>query len=60
MARDDDFVAFVFPNDLGQFESYCGHVANLDQLEEMVSINFFPDRTVQESEQLLADLNCVQ
>ena len=60
VAHDDDFVAFVFPKDLGQFESYCGHVADIDQLEEMVSINFFPDRLVQESEQLLADLNCVR
>lgn len=58
VADQDDFVAFVFPKDLGQFDSFCGQVSELDQLQEMVSIEFFPDRSVRESSQLLADLNC--
>ena len=58
VAQQNDFIAFVLPKELGQFDSYCGHVADLDQLEEMVSIDFFPDRTVSQSDALLADLNC--
>ena len=59
IAQHIDFVAFVFPRELGQFDSYCGHLAELDQLQEMVSINFFPDRSVSKSEKLLVDLNCI-
>ena len=40
---------FVFPKDLGQFDSYCSQVANLSELERMVSIDFFPGRRLQQS-----------
>lgn len=58
VAQQNSYIAFVFPKELGQFDSYCGHVVDLEQLQEMVSIDFFPDRTVQQSDELVADLNC--
>ncbi len=58
IAHQNEFVAFVFPKELGQFDSYCGHLTELDQLQEMVSLDFFPDRAVQKSDQLLTELHC--
>ena len=58
VAREDEFMAFVFPKELGQFDSFCNQTTDLDQLQEMVSINFFPDRKMTQSAELLAELNC--
>ena len=58
VTENDELVVFVFPKDLGQFDSYCSQVANLSELERMVSIDFFPRRRIQQSPDLLRQLNC--
>ena len=58
VTESDELVVFVFPKDLGQFDSYCSQVANLRELERMVSIDFFPGRRLQQSGDLLRQLNC--
>lgn len=50
--------AFVFPQDLGQHESFCDQRSKLAQIEAMSRLQFFPDRAVSESPRLLAALNC--
>jgi len=56
--EDDELVAFVLPKDLGQFDSYCNQVADLNELQRMMSIDFFPGRNLQQSNELLRQLNC--
>ena len=58
VTENDELVVFVFPKDLGQFDSYCSQVANLSELERMVSIDFFPERRIRQSPDLLRQLNC--
>jgi DNA/RNA endonuclease G (NUC1) len=58
VAHENEFAAFVFPKELGQFDSFCGQTSDIEQLQEMVSINFFPDRNMTHSAQLLSELNC--
>ena len=58
VTENDELAVFVFPKDLGQFDSYCSQVANLSELERMVSIDFFPGRRLQQSSDLLRKLNC--
>ena len=60
VASQNNFAAFVFPKELGQFDSYCEHVTDLNQLERMLSMEFFPDRSVSHSDLLLAELNCAR
>ena len=60
VASQNSFVAFVLPKELGQFDSYCEHTTDLNQLERMLSVEFFPDRSVIHSDQLLAELNCTR
>ena len=56
--EDDELVVFVLPKDLGQFDSYCNQVADLNELQRMMSIDFFPGRNLQQSNELLRQLNC--
>ena len=58
VTENDELAVFVFSKDLGQFDSYCDQVANLGELERMVSIDFFPGRRLQQSHDLLRQLNC--
>ena len=58
VADENELVTFVFPKELGQFDSFCGQTTDLEQLQGMVSINFFPDRKMVHSERLLSNLNC--
>ena len=58
VAENVELAVFVFPKDLGQFDSYCSQVANLSELERMLSIDFFPGRRLQQSRDLLRQLNC--
>ena len=58
VTENDELAVFVFSKDLGQFDSYCDQVANLGELERMVLIDFFPGRRLQQSHDLLRQLNC--
>ena len=60
VASQDDVEAFVFSKELKQFDSYCDQVTDLKQLQRMLSIKFFPDRSLSQSDQLLAELNCTE
>ena len=60
VVKNDELAVFVLPKDLGQFDSYCDHTVNLDDLQRMVSIDFFPGRGMQSSSKLLTQLNCVK
>lgn len=60
VASEDDVEAFVFSKELKQFDSYCDQVTDLKQLQRMLSIKFFPDRSLSQSDQLLAELNCTE
>ena len=60
VASQDDVEAFVFSKELKQFDSYCNQVTDLKQLQRMLSIKFFPDRSLSQSDQLLAELNCTE
>ena len=60
VVKNDELAVFVLPKDLGQFDSYCDQTVNLDDLQRMVSIDFFPGRGMQSSSELLTQLNCVK
>lgn len=60
VASQDDVEAFVFSKELKQFDSYCDQLTDLKQLQRMLSIKFFPDRSLSQSDQLLAELNCTE
>ena len=60
VASQDDVEAFVFSKELKQFDSYCDQVTDLKQLQRMLSIKFFPDRSLSQSGQLLTELNCTE
>ena len=60
VASQDDVEAFVFSAELKQFDSYCDQVTDLEQLQRMLSIKFFPDRSLSQSGQLLTELNCTE
>ena len=60
VASQDDVEAFVFSKELKQFDSYCDQVTDLEQLQRMLSIKFFPDRSLSQSGQLLTELNCTE
>ncbi|MEQ8952886.1 MAG: DNA/RNA non-specific endonuclease [Gammaproteobacteria bacterium] len=52
-------VAFMFPEHMGQFESFCAFPIPYQELEDMVSLNFFPGRNKrQDSAELLTALGC--
>jgi DNA/RNA endonuclease G (NUC1) len=58
VAGDSGFAAFVFPQDLGLQESFCGQLASLDEIERLTKLKLFPEHTPTQSEQLLVDLGC--
>ena len=60
VVKNDELAVFVLPKDLGQFDSYCDQTVNLEDLQRMVSIDFFPGRGMQSSSKLLTQLNCVK
>ena len=60
VVKNDELAVFVLPKDLGQFDSYCDQTVSLDDLQRMVSIDFFPGRGMQSSSELLTQLNCVK
>ena len=60
VVKNDELAVFVLPKDLGQFDSYCDQTVNLEDLQRMVSIDFFPGRGMQSSSELLTQLNCVK
>lgn len=59
VSDDSGVVAFLFPQDLGQSESFCANRASLAEVQDMTGLAFFPDRgTVVESRALLEKLGC--
>jgi len=60
VVENDGLVVFVLPKDHGQFDSFCDQTVSLDDLQRMVSIDFFPGRRMQPSDELLTQLNCVK
>ena len=53
-------VAFAFPHDLAQSGDYCSYRANLEEIQSMTDLEFFPDRNPKESSSLLQKLGCDQ
>lgn len=49
---------FVFPENLAQHANFCDQLGKLEQLESMNDLEFFPERDLTESSQLIADLGC--
>ena len=59
VADDSGIAAFVFPEQLGQFESFCAHQASLPEIEQMAGLDLFPGRRKTEvSAALLDQLGC--
>lgn len=49
---------FVFPADLAQHEHFCAQLGELAQVENMSGLEFFPERDLTESAQLITELGC--
>lgn len=59
VADSSGMVAFVFPHQLGQFESFCKQLASLPEIEQMAGLNLFPGAGRQNlSSTLMAELGC--
>lgn len=52
--------SFVFPENLAQQAHFCGQLGKLEQIESMSDLEFFPERELTESAQLIAELGCGQ
>ena len=59
VADSSGIVAFVFPQELGQFESFCAQQARLSEIEQMAGLTLFPGGgKLDVSATLIADLGC--
>lgn len=54
----DEMAVFVFPNNLSQAESYCGHTSSLTDLETMSGLQVLPNKNPKPSKVLLDELGC--
>ena len=50
--------SFVFPENLAQQAHFCDQLGKLEQIESMSDLEFFPERDLAESSQLIAELGC--
>jgi len=61
VADSSGIVAFVFPQELGQFEPFCAQQARLPEIEQMAGLKLFPgDGKFDVSATLIADLGCTE
>lgn len=60
VVADEGYIAFVFPEDLGQHEPFCAQVGNVEQIEQMSGLQLFPGRQLVASSRLLVDLGCAR
>jgi hypothetical protein len=58
VAQDNRLAAFLFPADSAPHVSYCQYQVNLDELEKLSQISFFPRFEAVWSEDLAADFGC--
>lgn len=59
VADSSGIVAFVFPHQLGQFESFCGQQTSLPEIEQMAGLKLFPGgEKLEVSSSLVAGLGC--
>ncbi len=58
VSNDDGFIAFMLPENMQRYESFCDRRIELDQIERMSGLNIFPGRDLKESAKLLVDLGC--
>lgn len=59
VADSSGIVAFVFPHQLGQFESFCGQQTSLPEIEQMAGLKLFPGgEKLEVSSSLVTGLGC--
>jgi len=55
---DSGLASFVFPHDMRQQESFCKGLANIDEIQRLTQLEFFPDNRLTVNGQLVEELGC--
>lgn len=58
IANSSGHVAFVFPANLRQHESFCEQQASLAEIEQLSGLHLYPDKNLSVSTELIAGLRC--
>ena len=57
---ESGIASFIFPHDMRQQESFCAGLVNIDEIERLTQLDFFPEHGATGSGQFATELGCTQ